>query len=469
MKTGLYPTFPVLIIDDETDVIISLESLLKSIGINNIICCNDSRKVMDLLVNENVSIVLLDLLMPYITGEELIKQINELYPYLSVIVITGSNKIETAVNCMKFGAYDFLTKPIDESLFINVIKRAIDIMELKLEIKKLKKHILTSKLEYPEVFSDIITKNKMMLSVFQYIEAIAGSPEPILITGESGVGKELIARAIHSISQRTGDFIPINIGGLDDTVFSDTLFGHRKGAYTGADTIRNGLIEKARGGTLFLDEIGDLPIESQIKLLRLLQEKEYYPLGSDLPYLSEARIIASTNADIEILMNNNKFRKDLYYRLNTHHIHIPPLRERKEDIPLLVEYFFEEASKIYNKKKPTPPKELYNLLAFYHFPGNIRELRSMIFDAIGSHKTKMLSLKIFKDRILKNSKNFKEDSGNFENIENTKITFPEKLPTLKETNQILIKEALDRTNGSQALAARLLGISPQALSKRLKN
>ena len=322
-------------------------------------------------------------------------------------------------------------------------------------------------LENPQAFSEIITHNERMLLVFKYIESIAPSSQPILITGETGVGKELIARSIHTLSKLKGSFAAVNVAGLDDNVFSDTLFGHIKGAFTGADQDRRGLIERALGGTLFLDEIGDLNPASQIKLLRLLQEGEYLPLGQDEVEQTNVRIVASTNENLWPLQRNGKFRKDLNFRLRTHHIHMLPLRERMDDIPLLVGHFLEKSADALQKKVPTPPKELYELLATYSFPGNVRELESMIHDAVSIHSAKMLSLDSFKLHITRTQENLK-DITTVDPEHPLPVTFGEKLPTIKQAAQMLVTEAMKRANGNQTLAANLLGISRQALSKRIK-
>jgi DNA-binding NtrC family response regulator len=282
---------------------------------------------------------------------------------------------------------------------VSATRRAVEIRELQRENQLLKTHMLSNKLNSPEAFSEIVTNSAAMRSIFQYVEAIAASPRPVSITGETGVGKELIARAVHRLSQRDGAFVPVNVAGLDDTVFADTLFGHKKGAFTDAREARNGLVEKASGGTLFLDEIGDLNTTAQVKLLRLLQEGEYFPLGSDMAKRSDARMVVATNQDLDVLQSSGKFRKDLYYRLCDHQIQIPPLRDRREDLAVLAEHFLEKASKTLKRKKPTPPEELITLLSTYHFPGNVRELESMVFDAVSSHKSGKLSLDIFKDHL----------------------------------------------------------------------
>ncbi len=244
-----------------------------------------------------------------------------------------------------------------------------------------------------------------MRSTFKYIESIAVTSQPVLITGKTGVGKELIARTIHRLSGRKGTLAAVNVTGLDDTTFSDTLFDHKRGAFTGADRVRAGLIEKAANGTLFLDETGDLHPTSQVKLLRLLQEREYYPLGADVPRPSNARIVVATNRDLLALQASGTFRADLYYRLLLHRINVPPLRERRDDIPLLVEFFLQRAADELGKTKPTPPPELFILLALYDFPGNIRELQTMIFDAVSRHESWKLSLTGFKE-IIRHLKRF---------------------------------------------------------------
>jgi DNA-binding NtrC family response regulator len=307
-----------------------------------------------------------------------------------------------------------------------------------------------------------------MRSIFQYIEAIAASPRPVLITGETGVGKELAAKAVHTLSKRNGAFVPVNVAGLDDHVFADTLFGHKKGAFTDAREARSGLIERAAGGTLFLDEIGDLSTTSQVKLLRLLQEGEFFPLGSDVAKRSDARTVVATNQNLDALLSSGQFRKDLYYRLCDHQIHIPPLHSRREDLPVLVEHFLEKASKTLAKKKPTPPAELITLLSTYHFPGNIRELESMIFDAVSSHQSGMLSMDVFKAHIIVKHPIAAADSADPTPEKGKSISFSHQLPTLKQIEQLLIDEAMKRSNGNQSIAALSLGITRQALNKRLK-
>jgi DNA-binding NtrC family response regulator len=460
------PNHPILIIDDEEDALQSYKTLLRYNGFDNIILCSDSREVVPLLSQVQVSLAILDLNMPNLSGQELLAVINEKYPEIPIIIITAVDKIETAVLCMKKGAFDYMIKPVEKSQLSVSINRALEIHELRQEVALLSKQVINRKLQNPEAFSEIITNNETMKSIFRYIEAIAASSKPVLITGESGVGKEAIARAIYKQSKLKGDFVPVNVAGLDDNMFSDTLFGHTKGAFTGADSVRQGLIRNAENGILFLDEIGDMDMRSQVKLLRLLQEKEYSPLGSDTTRASNARIIAATNIDFEEKVNLNQFRRDLYFRLATHHIHIPPLSERFDDLPLLIEHFLDEASVSLNKKKPSVPKELKTLLSTYNFSGNIRELQSMIFDATVRHQNGTLSLSYFREYIQK-----KTGRG----VSDIKLPDDEKLisigdhfPTLKEIEDFLIKEAMDRSEGNQTIAAQLLGVSQSTLSRRFK-
>jgi DNA-binding NtrC family response regulator len=424
--------------------------------------------VLPLLSWKEIEVVLLDLWMPKISGEEILVKAVQDFPEIPVIIITGLNEVETAVRCMKSGAFDYMVKPVEKSRLVSGVLRAVELRELRRENTMLKQRILTGQIEHPEAFAEIITKNETMLAIFKYVEAIAKSAQPVLITGETGVGKELIARALHRLSNRKGGFVAVNAAGVDDTVFADTLFGHRKGAFTGADTLRPGMVEQAAGGTLFLDEIGELSAISQIKLLRLLQEHEYLPLGSDMPKRADARIIVATNQDIHFLRQSGKFRKDLYYRLSTYQVHVPPLRERKDDLPLLLEHFLREAARALDKKKPTVPKELMDLLNTYHFPGNVRELRSMIFDAVSHHESGILSMERFKIAIGPETAPAAGFVLAHPMEDRMSLTFTEQLPTLNQAEELLISEALKRSRGNQTVAARLLGITRQALNRRLK-
>ncbi|HOA82820.1 MAG TPA: sigma-54 dependent transcriptional regulator [Thermodesulfovibrio thiophilus] len=457
----------VAIVDDEPDALYTYSVILKSNGIKDITCIQDAREVPVILKERSFSVILLDLSMPYISGFELLKYIVVEYPEIPVIVITAINEINSAVECIKAGAFDYLVKPVEKNRLITSIHKALEINRLKEEITGLKESLLLDDIEHKDAFSEIVTVNQKMKGIFKYVEVIARTDQPVLITGETGTGKELIARAVHRVSGKKGEFVAVNIAGLDDTMFSDTLFGHRKGAFTGAMSNREGLIARARGGTLFLDEIGDMSEASQIKLLRVIQENVYYPLGSDMAKNSDARIIVATNQDINEMVSSGKFRKDLFYRLKAHHVHLPPLRERKDDIPVLVDHFVKEASISLGKKLLKYPEELIVLLMNHLFPGNVRELKMMIYDAVTRCKSSILSLESFKDMIdVSNSidKELKSEIVRFY----IQMRFPDKLPTLKEMEQILIDEALRRAQGNQGLASSMLGITRQALNRRIR-
>lgn len=463
-----FPSLPVLLVDDELQALQSFDIALRSSGINNLLSCQDSEEVLPLADEQEIEVVLLDLWMPRLSGEEILAKFTEKYPDVPLIIVTGVNDAETAVRCIRSGAFDYLVKPIDRDRLVTTVGRAIEVRELRRENSRLKEGLLSPDLKHAEAFTPIVHMSPTMRSVLSYVEAIAGTAQPVLITGETGVGKELIARAIHAISRSGNPFVPVNAAGLDDNVFADTLFGHAKGAFTGAEGSRAGLVQQASGGTLFLDEIGDLSVASQVKLLRLLQEREYFPLGSDLPKRTDTRIVVATNQDVHALLQSCKLRKDLYFRLHTHHVHVPPLRERMEDLPVLVEHFLAEAAESLGKKKPTPPRELPSVLNTYDFPGNIRELRAMVIDAVSGHDSGVLSLQSFRDAVGIEAASPRGESAKPAPDDATQATFSHPLPTLKQVEELLIEEALRRCNGNQSVAAPMLGISRQALNRRIR-
>jgi DNA-binding NtrC family response regulator len=425
---------------------------------------------MGLLQQQEVSVIVIDLVMPRLSGVELLNKIKKDHPHVPLIVMTATNDIEMAIACMKEGASDYLIKPVEKSRFVSSIGKALEIVTLQDEMSSLKEHFLSEQLINQTAFEPIITRSSKMLSIFHYVEAIARSDRPVCIGGETGVGKELLARAIYDVSGLKGDFVAVNVAGLDDTMFSDTLFGHMKGAFSGADSNRAGLIVKAAGGVLMLDEIGDLNENSQLKLLRLLEERQYYPLGSDIAQSSDAHFIVITNKNLKDMVSKGGFRKDLYYRLSTHDIQVPPLRDRLEDIQLLFEHFLDDASRSLSKKKPSYPEELITLLSGYHFPGNIRELQTMTFDAVARHKQGKLSMNVFKEIIKQNHEQLSPSYGSMNIFKDAMNVSGDRgrFPTLNESETFLISEALKRSNGNQGMAAELLGISRQALNKRLK-
>jgi len=464
MTHSPYPGFKILLVDDEQAWLRSVSLILARAGITNTLTCTDSRQVMEILAGGEVGLVLLDLTMPHLSGEELLSAMAEHHPEVATIVVSGMNQIETAVRCMRLGAFDYFVKTVEEDRLVQGVMRAVRMHELERENRVMSDRLLSGGLRHPAAFSEIVTADPAMHAIFAYIEAVAQSPQPLLITGDSGVGKELVARAVHKLSGSRGQLVSVNVAGLDDNVFSDTLFGHLRGAFTGADQPRKGMIEEAAEGTLFLDEIGDLSIASQVKLLRLLQEGEYFPLGSDRPKRLSARIIVATHQNLSAKEAAGSFRRDLYYRLRTHRIQIPPLRERLGDIPLLVEHFLQRAALELGKKKPTPPRELFQLLASYSFPGNVRELRAMIYDAVSVHRDRVLSLESFIRAIGSAGEGAVGEArltgeGLFKGMET--------LPSITDAVEQLIAEAMARADGNQTIAARLLGISQPALSKRL--
>ncbi len=463
MSIHSFPEHPVLLVDDEPQALESFAMILDFNGINNLLPCQDESQVMDMLINNDVEAVLLDMIMPTRSGESLLDEITLRFPDIPVIMITAVNDVQTAFRCMHKRAFDYLTKPADADQLSSTVKRAIEYRLVKRQNSLLVHHILTDSLKRPEAFSAIVTQDRKMMSLFMYCEAIAHGNEPVLITGETGVGKELFAKAIHLASGRRGEFVAVNAAGVDDHSFSDTLFGHRKGAFTGAAEVRSGLIEMAAGGTIFLDEIGDLSGASQVKLLRVIQGREYFPLGSDKPRPVEARIVVATNKELDLLAKDGSMRQDLYYRLRTHHVHIPPLRERINDVRQLLDHYVEEAAREFGKSRPHYPPELVQHLMAHNFPGNIRELRAMVYDAVGKHSFGVMSIGCFREHMDRGHAETQGPAGAagiFQGLE--------KLPTIKEVCESLVAEAMSRSRNNQRLAAAMLGITPSAANKRLR-
>jgi DNA-binding NtrC family response regulator len=464
MKHGKPPLF---LVDDDETALALYRTVLEYHGERNLVLFRDGGEVSAHLARTGCSLLLLDLHMPGVSGRQVLEDIRREHPQVPVVVVTADDAVETAVECMKLGAFDYLTKPVEKNRLWAVVRHALELTELQQEVGRISSRFMSDRLGHPEAFENIVTNSDSMKAIFRYVEAIAASPRPVLLTGESGTGKELVARAIHALSEREGSFVAVNAASLDDTMFSDTLFGHVRGAYTGAEGERRGLVEAASGGTLFLDEIGDLQSGSQVRLLRLLQEEEYYPLGCDQIRKASARIIAATNADLQQRQAQGAFRKDLYFRLMAHHIEIPPLRERFEDLPLLVERFLEQAAEALDRKKPSVPKELYALLETHGFPGNVRELQSMIFDAVGRQRGNVLPLAMFKEYMEK----LRGERGAPRTVSSSgqpHISYTGVFPTLRETEEFFVREALRRSKGNQSLAAQLLGINQSTLSRRLK-
>jgi DNA-binding NtrC family response regulator len=461
----LYPAFAVLLVDDEPAWLRSAALTLERVaGITHLLTCSEVSRAREILDGGDVGIVLLDLNMPGASGEDLLARIPREHPEVVVIVVSGMNEVETAVRCMKLGAYDYHVKTDGEDRLVAAVLRAVHMLQLQRENLEVSARFLSGELRTPDAFAELVTQDRTMLTLFSYVEAVARSPQPLLITGESGVGKELVARATHRLSGCAGKLVAVNVGGLDDAVFADTLFGHVRGAFTGAEQPRRGMVEEAAGGTLFLDEIGDLSIASQVKLLRFLQDGEYFPLGSDRPKRVKARVVAATHQDLAAKERAGAFRRDLYYRLRTHRVRVPPLRERKADLPLLLDHFLDEAARTLEKTRPTPPRQLAQLLAAHDFPGNVRELRALVFDAVSLHQGRVLSMDVFLDAIGRRG----ATDGVARTPEENPFKDLERLPSFGEALRLLVEAAMARAGGNQTLAARLLGLTQSALSKRLK-
>lgn len=458
----------ILLVDDEPIVLQGTRLALRAAGFSQVETLEDSREVEARLKQGGISVMVLDLSMPALSGHDVLATTVQEHPELPVIIMTASNDLATAVNCMKAGAFDYIVKPVDNERLVSSVRNALELSALRAEAGQLRQSLLSDALESEESFSGIVTVSKNMRTIFRYVAAVAGTSYPILITGETGTGKELIARATHALSNLSGRFVDVNVAGLDDTMFSDTLFGHVKGAYTGTVDSREGLIARASGGTLFLDEIGDLSQASQTKLLRLLQERTYYPLGSDISSHCDARIIVATNHDLAAMVEDGDFRRDLYFRLRTHSVSIPPLRERREDIPPLLNHFLGLAAERMQKPMPSYPPELIKLLRCYDFPGNVRELETMVYDAVGQHSGGVLSMDRFKAVISLSSA--PSDAGLIpsEQADQKLKEIFGGFPTLSAAVELLVDEAMRLAEGNQSIAASMLGITRQALNKRLK-
>ena len=461
------PRRKILIVDDDADFLHLLTRSLASAGLGDVEPLSCSAAVMERLSRGDIGVLLLDLVMPGISGSDLLPRVNQLYPHIPVIMMTAVTDVTTAVHCIKSGAFDYLTKPLDSGRLFATVSKAVAFSEIAAQNRQLTGFLLGEDLARAELFSGIITADPKMLVLFKLVETIAPSLLPILVTGETGVGKELIARAIHDASGLSGEFVPVSVAGLDDALFPDILFGHKRGAFTGAGEQRDGLIRKAAGGTLFLDEIGDITPDGQKMLLRLLQEKEYYRLGSDILYQSHARIIAASNRDLRAMVSAGTFREDLYYRLCVHKIQLPSLRERRGDIPLLAGHFARETAAALPKEMPEFPVELKTALAGADFPGNIRQLLNLVRNSVTCNRSGVLSRADFSDLELAFSPRVnRELKLSWEGGCTLHAVF-EKFPAIDEVEGLLIQEALTLSGGNKGNAAALLGISRPTLNKKL--
>ena len=449
--------YKILVIDDEPILRESLEVALKTFGFH-VSIARTGEEGLDLFQSENPDLVLLDHWLPGINGDEVLRKIKEQDPDVPVIVMTAQGSIEMAVNSMKMGAFDFLVKPFELDQVEDLIKKGLDRVRLKKEVEWLRA-------QYQEKFRSggIIGVSQQMKEVLALAEKVAqGSETTVLIEGETGTGKELLAEFIHFLSPRSSfPFIPINCGAIPKDLFESELFGYEKGAFTGAlEKGKMGKVEAAEKGTLFLDEVGELSPSAQVKILRVLEEKEYFKVGGVEKKKADVRIIAATNKDMESEVKKGNFRDDLYFRLNVVKLHIPPLRERKEDILPLFRFFVDRFNGQFKKGFIQISEEAEEEMLAYSWPGNIRELRNAVERIVLLEKG---------DTILGKHLSFlvgKE--GQVQEREEFKPYLPSQGIALDEVEKQFILEALKMKKGNKLQAAKMLGISRSALLYRME-
>ena len=443
------------VIDDEPIIHEVLGKLLTSEGYDVEISSN-GKEALNKHLHQSFDIVLLDLMMPGISGIDVLKKIKKIDPFSIVIIITAFASIESAISAMKVGAYDYIQKPFKHDDLLLTIKRAIEHRQLQEENLRLKDEL---KKKYS--FENIIGKSKLVKNLFETIKASAPTRSTILLQGESGTGKELVARAIHQNSNRTDfAFIVVNSGSLPPDLLESHLFGHVKGAFTGATSEKKGLFIAADKGTIFFDEISSLNMETQAKLLRVIQEREFMKLGGTKTIKVNVRVIVATNSDLEKLIEQKKFREDLFYRLNVIKIELPPLRERKEDIPLLVKHFLDVYSKENNKEILGVTEDVMEILENYDWPGNIRELENLIERSVVLSKSKYINRKSLPPFLLTT-----QERGKYIFSTNNPSPLKQQMKTFQEK---AITEALKKAKGVQKKAAFSLGIKPTTLNEMLK-
>ncbi len=437
----------IFVIDDDKSQRENLSGHLEDIG-HEIKNCSSGNECLEYIKKEFVDLIITDFRMPGLSGLEVLKEVKKINPDISVILVTAFGTVQNAVEAMKLGAVDYITKPID-------------LDEIELKINKLNEHrqlvqenyILKEQLQKNVNFSKIIYKSDEMDEVLNMVSRVSDSDTSVFIHGESGTGKEMIAQAIHNASPRKKHpFIAVNCAAIPDTLFESELFGHEKGAFTGANERKKGRFEIASEGTLFLDEIADIPMNFQVKLLRVLQSGEFQRLGSSQNLKTNVRIISATNKNLKKLAEKEEFRSDLYYRLNVIPISIPPLRDRKNDISLLAKHFVEKHASRNKRKKKEISTEALDLLTRYKFPGNVRELENIIERAVILSRSDIISAKDFP---------INQDELS-ENI--YKGTLPEQLNQFENN---IIQKALRETNNVQTAAAKKLGISEATLRYKI--
>lgn len=440
--------FNILIIDDEKNIREGLAESMELEGYNPILA-KDGKEGLERISRGDIDLVITDLRMPLVSGEEVLEQVNAQSPGLPVIVLTGHGSIDSAVDAMRNGAYDFLTKPLNLDRLALIVKRALQNRQLVLQHRELQ-HELESK----QTFESIIGKSAEMQKIFDMVRRVADSKASVLITGESGVGKELIANALHNLSSRKDKpLIKVHCAALTESLLESELFGHEKGAFTGAISRKRGRFELAHGGSIFLDEIGEIDQNIQIKLLRVLQEKEFERVGGEETIQVDSRVIAATNKDLVEQIKKKQFREDLYYRLNVVHIHLPPLRERKDDIPLMVTQFLQEFAEENNKNIIGIDAKARRLLYSYDWPGNIRQLRNCIESAVVMSQGDTIQVEDLPPTIA-------ESRG-----ENS-VHIPLGI-TMAEAEKVIILENLAFFKGNKSKTADSLGIGRKTIHRKL--
>lgn len=440
----------ILIVDDEDMSLSSVKRILKWRGIMNVEVCDNGREAIKMIRLENFDIVLLDLLMPDVDGMQVLESTKPFCPGTEFIILTAVDDIQTTVRAMRQGAYDYLVKPVDNELLFLSIERAY---ERKGLLAGLSINAGCDAADIPTAFADTITRDKQVKALISYAQVMARSGNPIMITGESGTGKELMARGIHRAGPApAGPFVAVNVSAIPATMFESQFFGHAKGAFTGAESAHSGFFEQADGGTLFLDEIGELPIGLQSKLLRVLEEKTFTPLGAKIPVRVDIRLVSATNTNLDAACQEGRFRIDLMYRLKSAYVCLPPLRQRTGDIALLAGYFLQKACLRHQKNIEGFSAEAMNLLMQKDYPGNIRELAQMVENAVLLAEGPVI-LPMHLD-------------GN---------GMPEIQPSLSSRNLCTLKEndtthmmfVLSSTGGNRREAARILGITLRQLQRKL--
>jgi two-component system NtrC family response regulator len=445
----------ILIVDDEKNYLVVLEALLGPEGYETITADN-ARDAIGFIGESDVDLVITDMKMPGMNGMELLEQSKKIKPELPVIMMTAYGTIEMAVEAMRKQAYDYITKPFQNEELKLTVKKALDNYRLVKENRMLSQ-ALSDRFRY----GSIIGKSKRMLEIYDMIDKISQSRVSVLITGPSGTGKELIAKAIHYNSPRQDrPFISINCGALTETLLESELFGHEKGAFTGAVSMKKGRFELADGGTLFLDEVGEMPPPLQVKLLRVLQEMEFERVGGTRTIRVDVRVLSASNRNIKEDVAEGLFREDLFYRLNVIHVEVPPLIERTEDIRLLVHHFIEKYRMDEGKERIELAPEAWKALYQYPWPGNIRELENVIERAVVLNSDGMISLEDLPAEL-----SSKEAELNVDQF------IPSNAPlqkTLEQIEEKLVKRALSQCNFVQAHAAELLGITKSLIQHKIK-